>query len=186
MVDCVTDQTEQKILDAALKLFSQNGYAGATTKIIAAKAGFTEMTLYTKFKTKQNLFDQVMICGMRKINEDASSILFIDKEFEDPLDFLDTFVRNLEKFVWNNFEFFHLGFNQDRKIVEKILIEFSFALSKYIEKHIPNQRIDYPAFTLTIFSFVYMFDLGKYQGRQDKSIEYIFDKFIYNLSLSIQ
>lgn len=186
MVECITDKTEEKILDAALKLFSEKGYAGATTKIIAAKAGFTEMTLYTKFKTKQNLFDHVMICGMRKLNEDASSILFIDTEFDDPLEFLETYVRNLEKFVWNNFEFFKLGFNQDRKIAEQFLMEGSYDFSKYIEKNIPNQKIDYMAFTLTIFSFVYMFDLGKYHGRQDTSIEDILDKFIYNLSLSIQ
>lgn len=180
------DETEQKILDAALKLFSQNGYAGATTRIIAAEAGFTEMTLYTKFKTKQNLFDQVMIHNMKKLNEDAHTMLFIDEEFEDSQDFLEAFVKNMVKFVWNNFEFFHLGFNQNRKIAEQFLMEGSYDFSRYIEKHIPNQKIDYTAFALTIFSFVYMFNLGKYLGRQDTSIEDILDKFIYNLSLSIR
>ncbi len=72
----------------SVKLFSEKGYGGATTRVITAKAGFTEMTLYTKFKNKQNLFDQVMIYGMDKLNADASSMLFIDKEFEDPMDFL--------------------------------------------------------------------------------------------------
>lgn len=182
----MTDQTEQKILDAALRLFSEKGYAGATTKIIAAQAGFTEMTIYTKFKTKQNLFDQVMIRGKKKLEEDAYSILFVDKEFEDPLDFLETYVRNLEKFIWNNFEFFKLGFNQERKMTEKFLMEGSYDFSKYIEKHLPNQEIDYMAFALSIFSFVYMFDLGKYHGRQDTSIEVVLDKFIYNLSLSLK
>jgi TetR/AcrR family transcriptional regulator len=182
----MTDPTEEKILDAALKLFSKKGYGGATTKIIAAEAGFTEMTLYTKFKTKQNLFDQVMIRGKKKLNEDAYTILFVDKEFEDPLDFLDTYVRNLEKFVWNNFEFFKIGFNQERKVAEQLMMEGSYDFSKYIEKHLPNQKIDYMAFALTIFSFVYMYNLGKYHGRQDKSIEKVLDNFIYNLSLSIQ
>ncbi len=179
----MVNETEEKILKAALKLFSQNGYAGATTKIIAAKADFTEMTLYTKFQNKQNLFDQVMIYGMKKLNEDAVSILFIEKEFEDPLDFLDTYVRNLDKFVWNNFEFFKLRFNQDRKMTEQFLMKGSYDFSKYIKKHIPNQKIDYMAFTLTIFSFVYMYNLGKYHGRQDTSIENVLDKFIYNISL---
>ncbi len=182
----MADETEQKILDAALILFSQKGYAGATTKIIAAKSGFTEMTLYTKFQNKQNLFDQVIIRGMKKLNEDAVSILFVDREFEDPMDFLDTYVRNLEKFVWNNFEFFKLRFNQERKTSEQFLMEGSNDFSKYIEKNIPNQKIDYMAFALTIFSFVYMFDLGKYHGRQDTSIEVVLDKFIYNLSLSLR
>ncbi|HTX61163.1 MAG TPA: helix-turn-helix domain-containing protein, partial [Methanobacterium sp.] len=42
----MTDATEQKILKTALKLFSEKGYGGATTRVIAAEAGFTEMTLY--------------------------------------------------------------------------------------------------------------------------------------------
>ncbi|MBI5679658.1 MAG: TetR/AcrR family transcriptional regulator [Methanobacterium sp.] len=182
----MTDVTEQKILEAALKLFSEKGYGGATTRVIAAEAGFTEMTLYTKFKTKQNLFDQVMVYGMKKLNEDAASMLFIDEEFEDPRDFLEAYVKNLVKYVWNNLEFFRLGFNQDRKILEQFLMEGSYVFSKFIEKNIPNQKIDYMAFALTIFSFVYMFNLGKYHDRQDTSIEEILDKFIYNLTLCIQ
>ncbi|MEN6551674.1 MAG: TetR/AcrR family transcriptional regulator [Methanobacterium sp.] len=182
----MTDETKQKILAAALKLFSENGYGGTTTRVIAAEAGFTEMTLYTKFKTKQNLFNQVMIYGVGKLNEDASSLVIMDKEFEDSLDFLETCVRNLAKFVWNNFEFFNLAFNQDRKTVGPILQESIYNFSKYIEKHIPNQKIDYMVFTLDIFSFVYMFNLAKYHGPQDTSREEILEKFIYNLSLSIQ
>ena len=182
----MTDETKQKILNAALKLFSEKGYGGATTRVIAAEAGFTEMTLYTKFKTKQNLFDQVMIYGMEKLNEDASSMLFIDKEFEDPKDFLETYIKNLMSFVWNNLEFFKLGFNQDKKIVQQLMIGASHDLTEYIEKHIPNQKIDYLAFTLTIFSFVYMFNIGKYNGRHDESTKEILDNFIYNLSLCLQ
>lgn len=63
------------------------------------------MTLYTKFKNKQNLFDQVMKYGMEKLNEDATTILFNDNEYKDPEEFLDTYVRELVKFVWNNLEF---------------------------------------------------------------------------------
>jgi AcrR family transcriptional regulator len=181
----MTDETEQKILDAALKLFSEKGYAGATTRVIAVEAGFTEMTVYTKFKTKQNLFNQVMIYGMGKLYENES-MLFIDKEFEDPLDFLETYVRNLAELVLNNLEFFKLVFNQDRKTVGPILQESVYKFSKYIEKHIPNQKIDYVVFALDIFSFVYMFNLAMYHGPQDPSREKILEKFSYNLSLSIQ
>lgn len=182
----MTDETEQKILDVALKLFSEKGYGGATTRVIAAEAGFTEMTLYTKFKTKQNLFDQVMIYGMGKLNEDASSPVLIDKEFEDPQDFLETYVRNMVEFVWNNLEFFKLVFNQDRKIAGPILKENIYDISKYIEKHIPHQKIDYVVFALDIFSFVYMFNLAMYHGTQDPSREKILEQYIHNLSLCIQ
>ena len=182
----MTDKTEKKILDAALKLFSEKGYGGATTRVIADNAGFTEMTLYTKFKNKQNLFDQVMIYGMEKLNEDASTILFNDKEFEDPKEFLETYVRELVKFVWNNLEFFRIVFNQNRKVVGPILKECIVDMSKQLETHIPNKNIDYQAFTLTIFSFVYMYNIGMYLGPEDTSREDLLDKFIYNQMLFIQ
>lgn len=182
----MVDKTEQKIIKAALKLFSEKGYGGATTRVIAAEAGFTEMTLYTKFKTKQNLFDQVMIYGMGKLNEDASSLVFIDKEFKDARDFLENYVRNVADFVWSNLEFFKLVFNQDRKKSGPILKGSMYNSSKYIEKHIPNQKIDYMVFALDVFSFVYMFNLAMYHGPQDPSREKILEQFIYNLTLYIQ
>lgn len=46
----MTDETEQKILDAALKIFSQKGYDGAKTKAIAEESGFSEVTLFKRFK----------------------------------------------------------------------------------------------------------------------------------------
>lgn len=178
----MTDKTELKILEAALKLFSEKGYGGATTRIIAANAGFTEMTIFTKFKNKQNLFDRVMIYGMGKLNDDASSILVLDNEFKDLSDFIDAYVRNLVEFVGNNIEFFRIIFNQDRTIVGPIMKDSIFDFSNYLEKNIPNKKIDFPALTLTIFSFVYMFNIGVYLGPPDNSREDLLDKFIYNLN----
>lgn len=182
----MADDTEQKILEIALKLFCEKGYAGTTTRVIAAESGFTEMTIYRKFKTKQNLFDQVLIYGMGKLIEDESSIIYIDKEFEDPRDFLETYVKNLAESFRNNIKLFKLVFNQDRKIVGPILKESIYDSSKYIEKHIPNQKIDYLVFALNIFSFVYMYNLALYHGPQDPSHDQVLENFIYNLSLSIQ
>ena len=49
----MSNTTEQKILEAALKMFAQKGYKGATTMIIAEEAGFSEKTLFRRFKTKK-------------------------------------------------------------------------------------------------------------------------------------
>jgi len=46
--------TDQNILDAALKVFSTEGYAGATTRKIAQEANVTEVTLFRKFQSKEN------------------------------------------------------------------------------------------------------------------------------------
>jgi AcrR family transcriptional regulator len=48
--------TEERILDAALKIFISEGYADATTRKIAQEANVTEMTVIEKFQSKENLF----------------------------------------------------------------------------------------------------------------------------------
>lgn len=52
--------TREKILEAGLKLFSEKGYLGATTKEIAQKAGVAELTLFRHFSSKENLFEEMM------------------------------------------------------------------------------------------------------------------------------
>jgi AcrR family transcriptional regulator len=52
--------TREKILEAGLKLFSEKGYLGATTKEIAQKAGVAELTLFRHFTSKENLFEEMM------------------------------------------------------------------------------------------------------------------------------
>jgi AcrR family transcriptional regulator len=53
--------TEQRILDAALKVFASEGYTGATTRRIAEEANVAEVTLFRKFQSKENLLKEVLI-----------------------------------------------------------------------------------------------------------------------------
>jgi AcrR family transcriptional regulator len=52
--------TRDRILEAALKLFSQKGFLGATTREIAREAGVAEVTLFRHFPTKEALFQEVI------------------------------------------------------------------------------------------------------------------------------
>ena len=52
--------TRKRILKAAEKLFSENGYDGVPTKIIASEAGITEMTLFNHFHNKALLYKTVV------------------------------------------------------------------------------------------------------------------------------
>jgi AcrR family transcriptional regulator len=52
--------TEQRILDAALKVFASEGYTGATTRRIAEEANVAEVTLFRKFQSKENLLREVL------------------------------------------------------------------------------------------------------------------------------
>jgi AcrR family transcriptional regulator len=52
--------TKQLLLDATLKLISEKGYLGATTREIAQEAGVTELTLFRHFGTKERLFEALL------------------------------------------------------------------------------------------------------------------------------
>jgi AcrR family transcriptional regulator len=52
--------TRDRILEAALKLFSQKGFLGATTREIARETGVAEVTLFRHFPTKEALFKEVI------------------------------------------------------------------------------------------------------------------------------
>jgi len=52
--------TREKILETALKLFSKEGYLGATTREIAREAGIAEVTLFRYFPSKEKLFEETL------------------------------------------------------------------------------------------------------------------------------
>jgi AcrR family transcriptional regulator len=52
--------TSQKIIEASIKVFTENGYLGSSTKEIAKTADVAEMTLFRKFQSKQNLFETMI------------------------------------------------------------------------------------------------------------------------------
>lgn len=53
-------ETKQKLLEATLKLISEKGYLGATTREISREAGVTELTLFRRFGTKERLFEELL------------------------------------------------------------------------------------------------------------------------------
>jgi AcrR family transcriptional regulator len=48
-------ETRQRILAAALKLFSEHGYAGATVEAIAQEAGVAPLTVFAAFGNKRSI-----------------------------------------------------------------------------------------------------------------------------------
>lgn len=52
--------TKQWILDAAVKLFTEKGYAQTTTRAIAETAGVSESTFFRTYKTKEALLNDLI------------------------------------------------------------------------------------------------------------------------------
>ena len=57
--------TKQRILQEALKLFSQSGYKGTSMNDIASQLNVTKAALYRHYKSKQEILDSIV----KKMNE---------------------------------------------------------------------------------------------------------------------
>ncbi len=55
-----SDQRRAAIVKAAIKLFSQNGFRGTTTKQLAQAVGVSEPVLYMHFATKSELYSAII------------------------------------------------------------------------------------------------------------------------------
>jgi AcrR family transcriptional regulator len=54
------EQRREQIIDAAIDLFSEAGFAGTTTRRLAEAAGISEAALYLHFETKEALYEAII------------------------------------------------------------------------------------------------------------------------------
>jgi AcrR family transcriptional regulator len=66
-----SSQRRSAIVEAAVELFSRNGFRGTTTRELAASVGVTEPVLYRHFQTKRALYDAILEA---KLKEDPADI----------------------------------------------------------------------------------------------------------------
>ncbi len=59
-MDSREKSTKERILEEALKLFSQSGYMGTSMNDIAAKLGVTKAALYKHYTSKQEILDSIV------------------------------------------------------------------------------------------------------------------------------
>jgi AcrR family transcriptional regulator len=84
----------QTILDAALDVFAQKGFAEARLEDVAARAGVAKGTIYLYFASKQALFEALVHSGIAApIEAMESKILALDLPVEAVLRMLFTFLR---------------------------------------------------------------------------------------------
>lgn len=80
-------EKEEKILNAAISIFSEKGFSAATTNEIAKKAGVAEGTIFRYFKTKKDilrgiLIQMIQIIGGKVVTKPIEKIL-ADAEDKD-------------------------------------------------------------------------------------------------------
>jgi TetR/AcrR family transcriptional regulator len=69
------DQTRARILDSAVRQFSENGLAGARTEQIAEEAGVNKALLYYYFKSKEELYAAALEAVIESVRADSVNVL---------------------------------------------------------------------------------------------------------------
>ena len=105
-----TQNTENAILQAAEKLFKENGFTRTTTTAIAREAGVTHAMLHYYFRTKEQIFLQVLDGYVKEMHEDFKAVM---KPGEDAL----TTIREVASR--------HFDFMEQHQGQMKVLLEVS-------------------------------------------------------------
>jgi AcrR family transcriptional regulator len=78
-------QTRAKVLAAARRLFSEQGYEGATIRDIAAAAGMSTGAVFANFTDKSDLFREIMLTDMVALADAMSEAAAHGNGVEDTL-----------------------------------------------------------------------------------------------------
>ena len=103
------NKTKKAIFNAAIKVFSIEGYDSATVEEIASEAGVAKGTLYYNFQGKEEIFKFVIDEGMKLIKNEVLDAI---KDIDDPLKKLKISAKVQLRYVYNNKEFFRVIMSQ--------------------------------------------------------------------------
>ena len=117
------ETTRRAILDAALELFTADGYAQVSIRNIAAKVEYSPGAIYSYFPSKDEIFFALAEEGFRAIGERQ----FAGSPSDDPLDDVRAVAWRLYEFSKDHPQYFALVF-LDRRVprVSKEYERFSF------------------------------------------------------------
>lgn len=73
-----SERTRQAIVRAAMQVFLQHGYVGATTDEVAARAAVSKQTLYRNFADKQHLFTEVILDATVGLADDLAAAAVVN------------------------------------------------------------------------------------------------------------
>lgn len=135
------NNTKGAIFDAAMKIFSDCGYDGATMDDIAIDAGVAKGTLYYHFKSKEEIFKFVISEGMQRIEEEIEAATV---KVHDPIDKLKVLCNVQLSLVYQRSNFFKVVMSQ---LWGQELRQFELrtSIQKYIrniEKFIEAARVN--------------------------------------------
>lgn len=122
------NKTKGAIFNAAIKVFSEKGYNGATMDDISINAGVAKGTLYYHFRSKEEIFKYIVKEGMKKIQVEVQDYV---ERVEDPILRLKNLCRVQLELVYKYRNFFKVIMSQLWG-VEIRQLELREVIQKYI------------------------------------------------------
>ncbi|MGJ7919439.1 TetR/AcrR family transcriptional regulator [Neobacillus sp. LXY-4] len=179
----------QMIIDAATKSFSLFGYKATTMDQVAKLANVGKGTIYTFFKNKEELFDEI-ITGL--INEMRAAA---DESFDPSLTFHEVVHRALFKMIEfrNKHQLMIKLFQEEREMgtpaVEEVIQKVESTIINYIKEKLENgvkrgeiQVCDpeITAFIIIKFYIALIFDWEKkHEPLSKEQIAKLFERYIF-------
>ncbi|MEH7384916.1 TetR/AcrR family transcriptional regulator [Bacillus sp. JJ1521] len=120
LLDALIEQTklskkqtdkQQKIIETAIQMFAEKGYANTSTNEIAKAAGVAEGTIFRHYGTKDNLLLSVILPFLKEALPGMAENVFKVVLTEETLhfeDFLKRLFKNRIEFVFENREIFQI------------------------------------------------------------------------------
>lgn len=150
---------QQRIVEAAITLFAEKGYANTSTSEIAKAAGVAEGTIFRHYGTKDNLLLSVILPFFKQSLPSLAEEAFAEIQANKPLhfeDFLRELLKNRIKFFQANREVFQILvkemiYNEDmrNKIAPLFLENIIRRIGKVVEMYREQgEIIDLPVPTL--------------------------------------
>ncbi len=99
-------ETEQRVLDVALRLFSEQLYDNVSLEQIAEQADVTVQTIIRRFGSKEQLFDRAIPPKMEQVYQER-----MDETVGDSEAALESLLKHYER--WGHF-ILHLQFQKER------------------------------------------------------------------------
>jgi TetR/AcrR family transcriptional regulator len=92
-------ETESLILDAARKVFLENGFDGTTMQMIATESGINKALLHYYYRSKDRLFEGVFIEAFSRMVPNLMKIFASEAEFEYKIrGFVETYISALQQY----------------------------------------------------------------------------------------
>ncbi|MDD3654096.1 MAG: TetR/AcrR family transcriptional regulator [Desulfotomaculaceae bacterium] len=107
---------ELSILHAAIRVFSQKGFNGATTKEIAQEAGVAEGTIFRYFSTKKDILHQILMRAIETVIADMAipslEKALAESEGQNPEVVFANILQNRLSFIDQNLDLFKVIFTE--------------------------------------------------------------------------